>query len=188
MTVRSEKVQYTHDGVVFEAVVACDDADATPKPAVLVAHTIRGRTEFEEQKARDWAAQRLCRFCGRRLRRRSTGRRRRKGRASNMDVTDIGNRTLCCRQGLSAALEVPGLAARMWTAGASQQPVTVSAACACWTWSRIGGAHPRRWSVFTDCFMPPDNTVPQTVVGRRSAGVAWLGRSALATPDCGAGH
>ena len=56
MTVRSDKIQYTHDGVVFEAVMACDDADETPKPAVLVAHTIRGRTEFEEQKARDWAA------------------------------------------------------------------------------------------------------------------------------------
>ena len=33
-----------------------DDAFSGPRPGVLVAHTIRGRTPFEEGKARDLAA------------------------------------------------------------------------------------------------------------------------------------
>lgn len=51
MTIQSRLVEYDVDGTVFEGYFAWDDARADQRPGVLVSHTIRGRTAFEEEKA-----------------------------------------------------------------------------------------------------------------------------------------
>lgn len=55
MTVKTRKTEYRHGDDLFEGSFAWDDAIDTPRPGVLVAHTIRGRTEFEEAKAQQLA-------------------------------------------------------------------------------------------------------------------------------------
>lgn len=55
MTIQSRLVEYEVDGIVFEGFLAWDDAQNGKRPGVLVSHTIRGRTPFEEDKARDLA-------------------------------------------------------------------------------------------------------------------------------------
>lgn len=55
MSIQTRLVEYEVDGTVFEGFLAWDDQDDSQRPGVLVSHTIRGRTEFEEAKARDLA-------------------------------------------------------------------------------------------------------------------------------------
>lgn len=52
MNVANRTIEYRVDDVVFEGLLACDGDDDAPRPGVLVAHTVRGRTAFEETKAR----------------------------------------------------------------------------------------------------------------------------------------
>lgn len=49
-------VEYAHDGVVLEGFLAWDDAQAGPRPGVLVSHAWGGRGDFECDKARQLAA------------------------------------------------------------------------------------------------------------------------------------
>ena len=53
--VKTRLVEYEVDGEVFEGMLAWDDGNSEVRPGVLVAHTIRGRTGFEEDKARKLA-------------------------------------------------------------------------------------------------------------------------------------
>ncbi|MEL7185191.1 MAG: dienelactone hydrolase family protein [Pseudomonadota bacterium] len=55
MAIQTRVVEYSVDGTVFEGYLAWDDAVSETRPGVLVSHTIRGRTPFEEAKARDLA-------------------------------------------------------------------------------------------------------------------------------------
>ena len=55
MTIQSRLVEYEVDGSVFEGYLAWNDELAERRPGMLVAHTIRGRSAFEEAKARDLA-------------------------------------------------------------------------------------------------------------------------------------
>ena len=51
MTILTRLIELTADGTKFEGLLAWDDNGDVPKPGILVSHTIRGRTEFEDQKA-----------------------------------------------------------------------------------------------------------------------------------------
>ena len=55
MSVRTRLLEYDDGQTTFEGMLAWDDAIDGACPGVLVAHTIRGRTPFEERKARDLA-------------------------------------------------------------------------------------------------------------------------------------
>lgn len=55
MSIATRPVRHDHGGLSFEAYAAWDDADATPRPIVLIAGTFMGRTGFEEGKARSLA-------------------------------------------------------------------------------------------------------------------------------------
>ena len=57
MTIRTELVTYQHADTVLEGYMAWDDDAADERPAVLVSHAWRGRTAFEEEKARLLAEQ-----------------------------------------------------------------------------------------------------------------------------------
>jgi dienelactone hydrolase len=48
-------IEYQHDSEPFEGLLAWDSDARSARPGILVAHTIRGRTEFEEEKARKLA-------------------------------------------------------------------------------------------------------------------------------------
>ncbi|MCK5325072.1 MAG: dienelactone hydrolase family protein, partial [Woeseiaceae bacterium] len=52
MSVETRLVDYRDGEDVFEGMLAFDSVSNSPRPGVLVAHTIRGRTEFENSKAR----------------------------------------------------------------------------------------------------------------------------------------
>lgn len=52
MTLRTRRIEYADGDTVLEGELAWDDANAAPRPGVLVAHTWRGRSEFESGKAR----------------------------------------------------------------------------------------------------------------------------------------
>src|SRR5690554_5774296 len=52
MTLRTRTIEYRDGDVLLEGELACDDAASGPRPGVLVAHTWRGRGEFEAGKAR----------------------------------------------------------------------------------------------------------------------------------------
>jgi len=56
MPIASKTLRHQHCGAAFEAFAAWDDADARPRPIVLVAGTFMGRTGFEDEKARKLAA------------------------------------------------------------------------------------------------------------------------------------
>ena len=56
MTVRTREVDLQIDGIACSGLFACDDEQHGPGPGILVCHTIRGRTAFEEGKAHDLAA------------------------------------------------------------------------------------------------------------------------------------
>jgi len=49
--IETRLVDYRDGDLVFEGKLAWDDSIAGPRPGVLVAHTIRGRSGFEEAKA-----------------------------------------------------------------------------------------------------------------------------------------
>ncbi len=51
MGIETRLVDYRDGDLVFEGKLAWDDAIAGPRPGVLVVHTIRGRSGFEEAKA-----------------------------------------------------------------------------------------------------------------------------------------
>ena len=51
MTIKTRLIDYRDGDSVFEGMLAWDDAVDGPRPGVLVAHTIRGRSQFEESKA-----------------------------------------------------------------------------------------------------------------------------------------
>ena len=58
MTIKTRLIDYRDGDCVFEGMLAWDDAIEGPLPGVLVAHTIRGRSRFEEGKA-----ERLAEMC-----------------------------------------------------------------------------------------------------------------------------
>jgi len=51
VSIQSRLVEYAEGDITFEGRLAWDDAYPGTRPGVLVAHTIAGRTAFEEQKA-----------------------------------------------------------------------------------------------------------------------------------------
>ena len=51
MAIQTRLVEYTHDGVILEGFLAWNDESDQPRPAVAIAHTWVGRSEFEENKA-----------------------------------------------------------------------------------------------------------------------------------------
>jgi len=56
VTIKTELVDYSHDGEALDAFVAYDDAQEGPRPAVLVCHAWAGRKEHEEETATKLAA------------------------------------------------------------------------------------------------------------------------------------
>lgn len=56
MSVNTRLLEYDDGQMTFEGMLAWDDAIVGARPGILVAHTIRGRTPFEEGKARDLVA------------------------------------------------------------------------------------------------------------------------------------
>lgn len=56
MNIESRLIEYRHGGELFEGLLAWDSEANSERPGILVAHTIRGRTVFEEEKARKLAA------------------------------------------------------------------------------------------------------------------------------------
>ena len=57
MAIQTRLVEYVVDGVVLEGLLAWDAEQSGPRPAVAIAHTWGGRSEFEEGKARQLAEQ-----------------------------------------------------------------------------------------------------------------------------------
>lgn len=57
MTVKTRLIEYRDGELAFEGMLAWKDDAAGPRPGVLVAHTIRGRSAFEEGKAKLLAEQ-----------------------------------------------------------------------------------------------------------------------------------
>lgn len=55
MTLKHREISIEADGIEFAGRLSWDDQWAEPRPGLLVCHTIRGRTGFEEQKAEDLA-------------------------------------------------------------------------------------------------------------------------------------
>lgn len=51
MSVTTRLIDYDDGRVNYQGMMASDDALSGPKPGVLIAHTIRGRSSFEEGKA-----------------------------------------------------------------------------------------------------------------------------------------
>jgi dienelactone hydrolase len=51
MAIQTRLVEYAHDGVSLEGFLAWNDDADQPRPAVAIAHTWVGRSEFEESKA-----------------------------------------------------------------------------------------------------------------------------------------
>jgi dienelactone hydrolase len=52
VSIKTRLIDYRDGDRVFEGMLAWDDGIEAPRPGVLVAHTIRGRSAFEEEKAR----------------------------------------------------------------------------------------------------------------------------------------
>lgn len=51
MAICTRTIDYSHDGVLLEAVLAWDDTTLAPRPAVMVSHAWGGRDEFAVNKA-----------------------------------------------------------------------------------------------------------------------------------------
>jgi len=51
VAIRTRNVEVAIANARFEGLLAWDDTSSDPRPGVLVSHTIRGRTDFEDQKA-----------------------------------------------------------------------------------------------------------------------------------------
>jgi len=56
LSIQSRLIAYGDGDTAFEGMLVWDDSLSGQRPGVLVAHTIRGRTPFEEGKARELAA------------------------------------------------------------------------------------------------------------------------------------
>ena len=52
MTIATQPIEYDHNGVALEGVLAVDDAVSGPRPLVLVSHAWAGRGEFEVEAAK----------------------------------------------------------------------------------------------------------------------------------------
>lgn len=52
MGIKTRHIEYTHGDVLLQGLLAWDDSDTRPRPGVLVSHAWRGRTAFEDDKAR----------------------------------------------------------------------------------------------------------------------------------------
>jgi dienelactone hydrolase len=52
MSIQTRTIDYVHNGTLLEGVLAFDDAQAGPRPAVLVSHAWAGRDAFAVGKAR----------------------------------------------------------------------------------------------------------------------------------------
>lgn len=57
MSIKTRPVDYRDGDLEFQGMLAWDDDAGGPRPGVLVAHTIRGRSEFEEGRAKILAEQ-----------------------------------------------------------------------------------------------------------------------------------
>ncbi|PLW82698.1 carboxymethylenebutenolidase [Kineobactrum sediminis] len=57
MAIQTRLITYEHAGTTYEGQLAWDDAHASPRPGVAIAHTWSGRSEFEENKAMELARQ-----------------------------------------------------------------------------------------------------------------------------------
>ena len=55
MAIHTRLIDFHSRSIQFEALMAWDDQFSGPRPGVLVAHTIAGRSEFEERKAMELA-------------------------------------------------------------------------------------------------------------------------------------
>lgn len=55
MTITTRPVDYTHEGVTLEGILATDDEQTTPRPLVLVCHAWAGRGDFEVNIAKQLA-------------------------------------------------------------------------------------------------------------------------------------
>ena len=55
MNLAKRFIDYRVDNDVFEGAFVSSTDDQSPRPGILIAHTVRGRTEFEEDKARQLA-------------------------------------------------------------------------------------------------------------------------------------
>ncbi len=55
MAVETRLIEYKHRDLVFEGVIAADNASEKTRPVVLVSHAWGGRDDFAEQKARELA-------------------------------------------------------------------------------------------------------------------------------------
>lgn len=55
MSIQTRLVEYEDEGVVLEGLLAWDDAIDGQRPGVMVAHAWAGRTDFEDDKARQLA-------------------------------------------------------------------------------------------------------------------------------------
>ncbi|HEY7776440.1 MAG TPA: dienelactone hydrolase family protein [Kineobactrum sp.] len=55
MAIQTRLITYQHEGATYEGQLAWDDAHTSPRPAVAIAHTWSGRSEFEENKAVEMA-------------------------------------------------------------------------------------------------------------------------------------
>ena len=56
LSLETTTIEYTYGDESFESFVAWEEDGRSRKPGVLVAHTVRGRTAFEDDKARALAA------------------------------------------------------------------------------------------------------------------------------------
>lgn len=55
MSIRTETIEYLHEGVILEGFMAWDETVSGARPGVLVSHAWAGRSEFENDRARDLA-------------------------------------------------------------------------------------------------------------------------------------
>ncbi len=55
MAIQTRTVEYTHEGDLLEALLAWDDAQAGPRPGILVSHAFRGREPYEDGRAEQLA-------------------------------------------------------------------------------------------------------------------------------------
>lgn len=51
MTIRTRLIELSADDSNYQGLLAWDDSNSAPRPGILVSPTIRGRTDFEDQKA-----------------------------------------------------------------------------------------------------------------------------------------
>ncbi|MGI9271043.1 MAG: dienelactone hydrolase family protein [Woeseiaceae bacterium] len=55
MAIHTRLIEFQNEDAVFEGFLAWDDQFGGPQPGVMIAHTIAGRTAFEERKAMELA-------------------------------------------------------------------------------------------------------------------------------------